>query len=202
MLSLRNYLFSSLLTHFPIKEKPIIFFPCCSPGEDLTAPIRNGCEAAQMCLLQEPFSWWWQKPGKIPKIKIGGGFIFFSPISFQTKRIREKETWMHQPHINEKSLYYFLFFFFFLGFQKRQIFPISEKEILALPSPGPHLSIRSFLWLQDIPALSLSSSICSILYRNPRPCLICLGFAVTTRRSTFKLDCGIRAVPWDERTAK
>lgn len=43
---------------------PLFFFPLgmgshshCSQGQDLTAPIRNGREAAQMCLLKEPFSW-------------------------------------------------------------------------------------------------------------------------------------------------
>lgn len=83
----------------------------CYLGQDLTAYIRNGREVAQMCQLKEPFSWWWQKSGKMPNKNLRGIFI---PL-FQNKNMGKTQTCIYQPRIYENSSFVCLFVCLFVS---------------------------------------------------------------------------------------
>lgn len=125
----------------------MVIHSCCYLGQDLTAYIRNGREVAQMCLLKEPFSWWWQKSGKMPDKNLIYFFFSFPFFKIIKRGVGEKLVCINHTYMR-KTLFIFSFRYKYWDLQKRQ-------EILTLPSPGSYPSIKSFLWPYNIQSLSL-----------------------------------------------
>lgn len=163
------------------KSRSCSFFPlglvnhsCCYLGRDLTAYIRNGCEVAQMCLLREPFSWWWQKSGKVPDTNLSGFFFLFFFQNKTKQKMGKRGTYTHQPHIYKTAPFYFF------SFQVETLRSSEKTGSLNIALPRVSSINQSLSFGLKIFSLSPSSSICCILYRNSRPCLICLFLTLTT----------------------
>lgn len=102
-------------------------------------------------------------------------FLFFLSKQNKTKqKMGKRGTYTHQPHIYKTAPFYFF------SFQVETLRSSEKTGSLNIALPRVSSINQSLSFGLKIFSLSPSSSICCILYRNSRPCLICLFLTLTT----------------------